>query len=88
MGCSGSRSIFAIADAVGFDDPQLPFRRPPGEYRQKALQDRNKRELVLGTGPEDYNPRMRPRRVRLDVREIQIQRNQDSVFRTAQVEED
>ncbi len=84
---SGRTSSFAITDAVGFDDPELAFSGPVSEYRQKALQDRDKHGLVLGTGPEDYNSRVGPRRISLDVGEIQIQGNQDSVFRTAAIEE-
>ena len=56
--------------------------------RQKALQEREEHWLVLRTGSEDHNSRVRARRVGLDVREIQIQRDQDPVFRTTANKED
>jgi len=49
----------------------------------QALQESNKRWLVLGLRAKDHDSRMGFWRVCFDIREIQVQRHQHAIFRPA-----
>src|SRR6266446_3056920 len=49
----------------------------------QALQKSNKRWLVLGLRAKDHDSRMGFWRVCLDIREVQVQRHQHTIFRAA-----
>ena len=53
------------------------------QHGDEALQNTNKRWLVLGLRPKDHDSRMGFWRVCLDIREIQVQRHQHAIFRAA-----
>jgi len=53
------------------------------QHGDRALQESNKRWLVLGLRAKDHDSRMGFWRVCLDIREVQFQRHQHTIFRAA-----
>jgi hypothetical protein len=80
-------SFFAIPDAVRLDNPKLMLWRELQQHGDEALQKSNKRWFVLGRRPKDHDSRMGFWRVCLNIREIQVQRHQDTIFRTTTLKE-
>src|ERR1700720_2309204 len=76
-------SFFATPDAVRLDSPKLMLWRELQQHGDEALQKSNRRWLVLGLRTKHHDSWMGFWRVRLDIREIQVQRHQHAVFRAA-----
>jgi len=69
-------SALAEPNAVRFNDPELPFRRPLPQQEEDASQHREQNDLALSLASNNDDPRVLLWRVRANIGKTQVQGHQ------------